>query len=170
MSDQPTAVNTLDEVRRRRAELRDAISQLEKALAAPSPGRSEEWRGQVRKRLDQLDADFTEHIVVTEGSGPGAPAIAGTAGDGVYSDVVASAPRLARAVDQLRGDHELILKQLGHCRSLVAAVVAPGGATEDAIDEIRDSATDLLFRLVRHRQRGSDLMWEAYASDIGGET
>jgi len=143
----------LDEVRRRRAELRDAIGRLESALAAPSPGRIVQWRQQVRTRLDQLGADFDEHIAVTEGP------------DGVYDDVVSSAPRLARAVEQLRHDHESILKQLDHCTSLVGSV-----ADDDDIQDLRDSATDLMFRLVRHRQRGSDLMWDAYASDIGGET
>ena len=32
----------------------------------------------------------------------------------------------------------------------------------------REAATRLLDRLVRHRQRGSDLIYEAYAVDIGG--
>ena len=72
---------------------------------------------------------------------------------------------MARAVDQLRHDHEAILKQVDHCTGLVGAV-----EVDDDIQDLRDSATDLMFRLVRHRQRGSDLMWDAYSSDIGGET
>jgi hypothetical protein len=151
--DEPHGTVALDEVRRRRAELRDALGRLEAALAAPTPGRIVDWRQSVRMRLDQLSADFDEHIAVTEGP------------DGVYDDVVASAPRLARSVDQLRHDHEAILKQLDHCTALVEAV-----EVDDDIQDLRDSATDLMFRLVRHRQRGSDLMWDAYASDIGGET
>jgi hypothetical protein len=152
-SDQVPGQLSLDEVRRRRAELLDAIGQLEAALAAPAPGRLSVWRDGVSSRLDQLSQDFGEHVSVTEGP------------DGVYSDVVASAPRLARAVDQLRHDHEVILKQLGHCTGLIGAAAA-----DDDAQDVRDSATDLIVRLVRHRQRGSDLMWEAYASDIGGET
>jgi hypothetical protein len=143
----------LDEVRRRRAELRDALSRLEAALAAPTPGRIGDWSALVRSRLDQLAGDFAEHIDVTEGA------------DGVYGDVVATAPRLARAVDQLRYDHEAIHKLLDHCALLVDTA-----QVDDDIFDIRESATDLMFRLVRHRQRGSDLMWEAYANDIGGET
>jgi hypothetical protein len=151
-ADQVPSPLALDEVRRRRAELRDAIGKLEAALAAPIPGRFDLWRDGVNSRLDQLGQDFGEHVIVTEGA------------DGVYADVVASAPRLARAVDQLRHDHEVIAKQLGHCQGLIAHATS-----EEALD-VRDSATDLIGRLVRHRQRGSDLMWDAYASDIGGET
>ena len=143
----------LDEVRRRRAELRESIGRLETALAAPTPGRIDSWTSLVRERLEQLASDFAEHVLVTEGP------------DGVYDDVVATAPRLARAVDQLRYDHEVVHKLLDHCSRLVAAA-----SIDDDIADIRESATDLLFRLVRHRQRGSDLMWEAYANDIGGET
>jgi hypothetical protein len=151
--DQPAGPFALDEIRRRRAELRDALGRLEGSLAAPSPGRIPEWSATVRDRLEQLGSDFAEHVTVTEGV------------DGVYDDVVASAPRLARAVDQLKHDHEIILKQLDHCTSLVDTA-----KVDDDIMDIRESATDLMFRLVRHRQRGSDLMWEAYANDIGGET
>jgi hypothetical protein len=154
MQDETTASQiALDEVRRRRAELRGAIGRLETALAAPTPGRIEGWTQLVKDRLDQLTSDFAEHVTVTEGA------------DGVYDDVVATAPRLARAVDQLRYDHEVINKLLDHCGRLVQAA-----KVDDDIADIRESATDLLFRLVRHRQRGSDLMWEAYANDIGGET
>jgi hypothetical protein len=38
------------------------------------------------------------------------------------------------------------------------------------VDSVRDLGTALLGRLVRHRQRGSDLVFEAYEVDIGGET
>jgi hypothetical protein len=37
------------------------------------------------------------------------------------------------------------------------------------VDRIRDLGTALLGRFVRHRQRGSDLIYEADA-EIGGET
>jgi hypothetical protein len=33
---------------------------------------------------------------------------------------------------------------------------------------LRDGLTDLLAELVRHRQRGADLVYEAYSVDIGG--
>ena len=38
------------------------------------------------------------------------------------------------------------------------------------VDSIRESATTFLGRLSRHRQRGADLVFDAYQTDIGGET
>ena len=40
----------------------------------------------------------------------------------------------------------------------------------EEVDRVRGLGTALLGRLVRHRQRGSDLVFEAYEFDIGGET
>jgi hypothetical protein len=35
---------------------------------------------------------------------------------------------------------------------------------------LRGWTSDLLHELSRHRQRGADLVYEAYETDIGGET
>ena len=40
----------------------------------------------------------------------------------------------------------------------------------DDVTRIRELGTRLLGALVRHRQRGADLVYEAYQVDIGGET
>ena len=46
-----------------------------------------------------------------------------------------------------------------------------GAATDvEDVDEVRDAGLALLGRLSRHRQRGADLIWDAYQTDIGGET
>lgn len=42
--------------------------------------------------------------------------------------------------------------------------------TSEDVERVRRVGTILLGRLVRHRQHGSDLLYEAYESDIGGET
>ena len=39
---------------------------------------------------------------------------------------------------------------------------------DDAVEAHREACIRLLGRLVRHRQRRSDLIYEAYAVDIGG--
>jgi len=36
------------------------------------------------------------------------------------------------------------------------------------VDRVRDDLQRLIGGLVRHRQKGADLVWEAYNVDIGG--
>ena len=42
--------------------------------------------------------------------------------------------------------------------------------SKEDVDKVRDDGTMLLGMLVRHRQRGSDLVYEAFELDVGGET
>ena len=52
--------------------------------------------------------------------------------------------------------------------NLMGCVSEPHIATD--VEGVRDLGTALLGRLIRHRQLGSDLIYEAYTADIGGET
>jgi Hemerythrin HHE cation binding domain len=142
---------SLDSLRRRRAELREAMSDLEAALAAPVAGTEEPWPDRVRAALDALAADFATHVEITEGP------------DGLYHEVLATAPRLADAVAHLTKEHTKI-------RGLVDAAHESVSAPEADVERVREQGTELLGRLVRHRQRGSDLVYEAYEFDIGGDT
>lgn len=143
---------SLETLRRRRAELRESMNALEQALAAPVPGRLDLWAHRIHGALVELSADFREHIDVTEGP------------NGLYRGLLTTAPRLSNAVARLTREH-------GQIRDLVNDLLArvSGPDVNDA-DRVRDLGTALLARLVRHRQRGSDLVYEAYQADIGGET
>ncbi len=143
----------LEELRRRRAELLESMSAVEHALAAPAPGRQARWAERVHVALVELCADFGEHIDITEGP------------DGLYRELLSTAPRLSGAVARLTREHALIRDLLDN---LLARVSEPE-ISED-VDTVRDRGTALLGKLVRHRQRGSDLIYEAYTADIGGET
>jgi len=77
--------------------------------------------------------------------------------------ILTGALRLANAVRALADEHEFIATDIAEA---IAATQAPVGA--DDVEPIREQATGLLGRLVRHRQRGADLIYEAYATDIGG--
>ena len=142
----------LEELRRHRAELRESMSALEDALAAPATADPARWSGHVHAALVELSGDLREHIDLTEGP------------RGVYRDMLATAPRLAGAVEGLTREHGVIGAQLEKLLGRVtkAEVVDP--------EKVRGPGTVLLGRLVRHRQRGSDLLFEAYEFDIGGET
>ena len=96
--------------------------------------------------LVELSADVREHIDITEGP------------NGLHRELLRTAPRLSGAVARLAREHALI-------RDLV-----DDPEIEADVDRVRDLGTALLGRLVRHRQRGSDLIYEAYTAEIGGET
>jgi len=143
----------LEALRRQRAELRESMSALEAALAAPAIAGQVRWVQRVHGALMELAGDFREHVEITEGP------------EGLYREVVRTSPRLSDAVANLTREHLLIN---GHVDELMVRVSTPEVTGE--VDRVRDLATALLGRLVRHRQRGSDLVFEAYEVDIGGET
>ena len=143
----------LEGLRRHRAELRESMSALEDALAAPVTTDHARWAQHVHVSLVELSGDFREHIDITE------------APNGLYRDLLATSPRLSGAVAALTREHVLISSQVDR---LMAQVTAPD--LDEDVDRVRDLGTALLGRLVRHRQRGSDLVYEAYEFDIGGET
>jgi hypothetical protein len=143
----------LEALRQRRAELRESIGALEQALAAPASGRLGPWSERVHVALVELSADLREHIAITEGP------------DGLHRDIVTTAPRLSNAVMRLTQEHVVITELVADLLSQVDDPVA-GSDVETA----RELGTALLGHLVRHRQRGADLVYEAYQADIGGET
>ena len=141
----------LDAVRARRAELRETINLMEAALAAPARGRAVVWGEVVHASLMMIADDFGAHVEVTEGPG------------GLHQAILAGDIRLANAVEALTAEHAQIAEEIA---SLVADSQPP--VTEDDVDDVRERATRLLGHLVRHRQRGADLIYEAYATDVGG--
>jgi len=143
----------LDALRRRRAELFESMGALRQALAAPTSGCLDAWSEWVDVALIELSADVRAHVAITEGPG------------GLHGDVVDVAPRLSHAVHRLVGEHLVINEMLGHLTTR-----ARGATSVAHVDEVRCLGTALLARLARHRQRGADLVFEAYETDIGGET
>lgn len=141
----------LDAVRLRRAELKESVGTLEEALAAPSPGREPEWGELVRCVLLEVSDDFAAHVTVTEGP------------DGLHQAILAGDLRLANAVGALATEHVEIASALAE---LITLCNPPVTTTEAAV--IREMGTKLLGRIVRHRQRGADLIYEAYQTDVGG--
>ncbi len=141
----------MDLARARRAELLAAITALEGALAAPAG--APVWSVRVQARIDQLTGAFDDHVQATEGP------------DGMYADILRSAPRLRFGVDRLATEHDEIRVAIDALSKLIDDVTDAG---PDDVRRIRNDGVRLLARLVRHRQRGADLVFEAYAQDIGG--
>jgi hypothetical protein len=140
-------------LRRHRAELLESLRAVEHALAAPAVGDVAAWGQRVSVALTELEADFREHVQLTEGA------------DGLYRSLLEVAPRLSNVVRTLTSDHTRIRTAIGQ---LVATTGGPVATTDVA--RLRQAGNTLIARLSRHRQRGADLVFEAYQTDIGGET
>ncbi|MEV4545814.1 hypothetical protein [Micromonospora echinaurantiaca] len=132
-----------------RGALAGDVHALARALAGP-PGEPR-FRELVALRLVPVRQSFAEHVQVTEGP------------SGLYAELLAHAPRLYRGVRLLTREHDLIAAALA---DLQEAAELPGVP----VDVLLDRAGRLLRALARHRRRGADLLWQAYQTDLGGET
>jgi hypothetical protein len=148
---QPTFTDaySLQVARRHRAALLREIHLFEHAIASPGGGPG--WSERVSTRLRALRSAFAEHIVVTEGE------------DGLYAELLEHAPRLHRRVQVLIREHAAIAVSMS---ALQRRADLPGSR----VDELRRCGGEVLRALSRHRQRGADLVYDAYETDIGGET
>ncbi|MGW4499567.1 hypothetical protein ACWENR_13280 [Micromonospora sp. NPDC004336] len=122
---------------------------LTRALAAPPAGPS--WRELVLLRLGPVRQGFAEHVRLTEG-----PA-------GLYAELLGHAPRLERGVRRLAGEHAALA-------AAMAALHRAAALPEASADDLVERAGRLARALAGHRQRGADLLWQAYETDLGGET
>ena len=144
----------LGEARKRRQTLHDAIVQLEMAISSPAAGRVNDWSGQVTKDMVGVRDAFDQHIIVKEKPG------------GLYEEIMERAPRLAGTVKRLQDEHPAIESSIAKLLGRMEA-----GEVNDyawPLDKARDDLQRLIGAVVRHRQKGADLVWEAYNVDIGG--
>ncbi len=144
----------LSEARLRRRTLHEAIVQLEMATSSAAAGRIPDWTAGVGKDLTTVREAFAQHVEVTEKPG------------GLYEEIMGKAPRLSHGVDRLHNEHPVIAERIDE----TLARVESGEIERDAwpVDNARDELQRLIGLVVRHRQRGADLVWEAYNLDIGG--
>ena len=147
------SANPADLASQQRERLRDALVAFEDALSSAGPRRAAAWAEGVVQCILRVEAEFDNHIDFTEQA------------DGLYDDILEAAPRLAHRVDQLRQEHNEITVALSDCLTRVELV--PNTAHADWVSARREECNALLGRLVRHRQRGADLVYEAY-SEVGG--
>ena len=141
----------LDRVRAHRAELGESMAALDAALALPV-GLGSLWRRRVRAALTELAHDLRDHRAVTEEPG------------GLYADALARSPRLASVAKLQMDEHLDFIAVVDRLLGEREAGLRDGAA----VAAHREAATDLIGRIVRHRQRGADLIYEAYEVDIGG--
>ena len=143
---------TLAETARRRADLHGALVDVEKAISRPAVGREPEWTKEVVIRMEALAHAIDEHIEITERQA------------GLYDEICTKAPHLSGKIDRLKREHPELRVET---HQLVDRL-GDGVGADWPLDQARDDLQRLLGRIVRHRQLGSDLVWEAYNLDIGG--
>ena len=141
------------EARRRRADLHHALVGVEEAISGPALGRETAWAAEVALALKELRRTIDEHIEVTE-----RPL-------GLYDEITARAPRLSSKIERLKEEHPLMRDR---ATELIARLETTPIGEAWPLDDARDDLQRLLGRIVRHRQLGADLVWEAYNLDIGG--
>ena len=143
----------LAETARRRADLHHALVAVEVAISSPAVGRESDWTKGVVLRLEDLGRAIDEHIEVTERP------------EGLYDEIASKAPRLSMKIGRLREEHPVLRDGTSE---LVDRLQMHGIGEAWSVDEARDDLQRLLGKIVRHRQLGADLVWEAYNLDIGG--
>jgi hypothetical protein len=150
--DLETGMGMLTGARSRRLALREAIDRLEGALSAPS--RQAGWADKVTRCVAQVRAAFDAHVDEVEAEG------------GMLVDVLENQPRLAPVVAVLRDEHVAVDDALDQ---LAGELVALGGELDsDRVASVRRRGIELIGAVVEHRQRGADLVFDAYSVDIGG--
>jgi len=150
MTSEPQPTPALEAAARRRRELREALVAFEDALASPIRDRVT-WRAEVADALEALGDAFEDHVAETEARG------------GLYEEMRDIAPQLGAKAGRLREEHPAITAALA--QASVRLAIPP--ADEADADATRDVLQRLMGRIVRHRQHGADLVWEAYRVDIG---
>ena len=136
----------------RRAALRHAIDALENALATPA--RSEGWCGRVSEQVAILRSALEDHIQEVEAEG------------GLLDEIIETAPRLEPQVAETRAEHVALEDALD---LMAGELVTLGDRAEAGQPEtVRALGMELIAALIAHRQRGADLVYDAYSVDIGG--
>jgi hypothetical protein len=155
--DEPRKITpALDAARRRRQTLHEALVQLEQGISSPAAGRVPDWSGAVTKEMVSLRDAFDQHVIVTEKPG------------GLYEEIMERAPRLDGKLRRLHAEHPSITERIAAALTRLEAGEVGDEGSPWPIDRARDDLQRLLGSIVRHRQSGADLVWEAYNVDIGG--
>jgi hypothetical protein len=146
-ADRPS-LNAARDIRRG---VRAAVVGLESAAASSIYERG--WSEAMAEQLAVLQAAFAHHVAVTESDG------------GLLDEIREIAPRLDRRIRQICTEHVEIGEAIEAARGDASGVVP---SDTEAARTLRDTATDLIVRVTRHRQIGADLVFEAYNVDIEG--
>jgi hypothetical protein len=115
------------------------------ARTMETPPAEPNWTSKIVAGVAALREEMRAHVRDTEGPG------------GAYAKVLRDAPRLAPGIQALVDDHRAILAELES---------TPPAALVD-VDRLRAWVEDIVNDVSSHRQRGANLLYEAYLTDLG---
>jgi hypothetical protein len=125
------------------------MAELQKVVDEPV-GDDAHWREVALAAAQDVRRNLDEHVLVTEADG------------GFYDSLRAEAARLAGPLRKLQAEHPELISLADE---LIAVLERPTAADRlSAPAQVKE----LLRRLSHHRQRGADLVFEAYEVDVGG--
>lgn len=151
MTTPPSPVTSAGGLRR---DLNETMVALERTIARASG--LPDWTDRVEQALDALIKAVDEHIREVE------------AVDGLLDQIRHEAPRLSAEISELIKEHEGIVAASRRIENELVSAEGSEGAHTQILSpaRLRRRITALLGRLTMHRQRGSDLVFEAYNVDI----
>jgi hypothetical protein len=129
----------------------EALRSLEEALAAPTPGRENQWLALVVRALDEL----TDALDAQAG------------GDAEHtsllSEIGVDEPRLQPRIRRLRQEHD----DLRAAALSMRQQIAPEGGVATDTAHIRDRLASIARAVRQHRAREADLIYEAVNINLG---
>ncbi len=128
--------------------LRSATTALEAVVQGPTSD-AQAWGKAVLPALGDVRRAWVHHTEFTESA------------DGLFAEIIEQAPRLMHAVRNLEAEHHTVLAAIGDCENATLDA-AQGSGTDSATTQIMD----LLAAIARHRDRGAELVYDAYTVDI----
>ena len=142
----------IDHARDRREALGAAAEILQRSLERP--GSDPSWALRVAEAMQGLSKAFDDHRVDAE------------ADEGLLPQLRRDAPRLSTTIAAVEAEHVTIAAGIDAAAQLISSCGGDCGSDEVAM--IRESSVDVLRSISLHRQRGADLLYDAYSVDIGG--
>ena len=141
----------LEAAKVRRKALHEAMIEFEARVMAASgaPG----WAERLGQGLDALRSALNDHLVEVEKP------------EGLIARALDAAPWLESHAEPLRMEHTELLASLDAVADLADEIDIEDRET---MRDLRHAALDLVRHLSWHRQRGADLVYDAYDYDIGG--
>jgi hypothetical protein len=150
MAPDATDLDAFDRSRQHRRGVTHAGTELENALASPA-GLTDTWVAEVRERLAAITTAFQRHVDQSEGT------------TGLLQEMLTVAPHLAPGVTRSKKDHQEILVELKGLSTVIDQ-----SDDEHLVGDVRARGLVLLQHITAHRQRGADLIYDAYSVDVEG--